>query len=143
MPDMFFTLVTPEHILFEGDVTWVQIPAHDGYVGILPHHAPMVSLTGTGIITCQRDNESDLFFTVSGGYFELHLNKITMIADVAEKIDGIDLERAEEARDRALERINSSMKDGIDIDRAKAALMRAINRINAKNKIRTLSEKDS
>ncbi|MBN1355707.1 ATP synthase F1 subunit epsilon [bacterium] len=131
MPAIEFTLVTPGKKLFAGNVSWVQVPARDGYMGFLPGHAPLVSLAGTGMITCRMEGGKEKIFTMSGGYFEIHLNRMTVMADVAEHVESIDLERAEKARQRALDRIRGTLPGDWDIDRAHAALLRALNRIGA------------
>lgn len=129
MSELHATLVTPEKTVFELELDWIQIPAMDGYVGILPDHAPFVSLAGTGVVTCKGRNKQ--IFTMAGGYFDIHNNQITILADVAEQLEDIDLDRAEIAQDRALQRIFGETEGQWQIDRAKAALLRSLNRIHA------------
>ncbi len=127
--EISLAVVTPGRIMFEGVVSSIQIPAADGYMGFLPQHAPLISPLGTGIIQCTTRNGETLYFCVSGGYFEVHENRMVILADVAEEGNDVDLSRAEEARDRARSRLKDSKS--WDIERARASLTRSLNRIRA------------
>jgi len=122
-------VVTPERIVFEGTVSDAQLPAQDGYMGFLPKHAPLISPLGTGVLTCQAEDGSTLYFSVSGGYFEIHQDRMVVLADIAEVGLDIDLQRAKEARNRAQERLAEEKSTNWDVKRAQAALSRALNRI--------------
>ncbi|MBN1550757.1 ATP synthase F1 subunit epsilon [bacterium] len=130
-------LVTPERILCEQTASYVQLPAHDGYMGFLPGHAPLISLAGDGVLTCRTENNSDTLFSVMGGYFEIHQNVLTILADRSERADEINIDRAIKARDRALNRLNEDTPGKWDLDRAKASLLRALSRIQTVNRYRS------
>ncbi len=122
-------VVTPEKILFEGTAISVQVPARDGYMGFLPRHAPLVSPLGIGILTCIQSQTSITCFAIAYGYFEIHENKLVLLADIAEKDKDIDIERAQKARDRAIERLLESEPGKWNVERAQIALAKALNRI--------------
>lgn len=122
-------VVTPERVLFEGVVSDVRVPAADGYMGFLPRHAPLISPLGTGIIQCATRNGEAIYFAVSGGYFEVHEDRMVILADVAEAGKSIDISRAEKARERAQKRLAEPGK--WDIERARAALTRSTVRLRA------------
>ncbi len=129
MESIHFALVTPQKVLFEEDVSWIQVPATDGYMGFLPNHAPFAAIAGPGLITCRDLSEKNVLFSVSGGYFEIHLNEMVFLADTAERADEIDVERAEKSMKRAQKRLEDA--DRFDQKRAQASLRRALTRIKA------------
>jgi F-type H+-transporting ATPase subunit epsilon len=125
------TIATPEKILCRETVLYVQIPAFDGYVGILPRHAPFLSLLGIGVLTCRRPAKPDMLFTLTSGCFEIAGDRVTVLADVAESVPDLDLERARKAYGRAINRLKGSDPGKWDVERARAAMLRALNRIHA------------
>jgi len=129
--EISLAVVTPARIIFEGTVSSVQIPAVDGYMGFLPQHAPLISPLGTGIIRCMTGNDETLFFSVSGGYFEVHEDRMVVLADVAEEGADVNINRAEDARERASSRLKGSEPGHWDFERARASLARAMNRLKA------------
>lgn len=138
--EISLAVVTPSRVLFEGIVSDVKIPALDGYMGFLPEHAPLVSPLGVGVIHCTAADNKRLYFSVSGGYFEIHENRMVVLADVAEEGLDIDLERAEKARKRALNRLNDSEAGKWDTERASVALARALTRIETVSLISGMNE---
>ncbi len=122
-------IVTPQVTLFQDAVAFIQVPAYDGYMGFLPGHAPFVSTLGTGILRCGSRDNPRTCFSISGGYFEIHDDEMIVLADVAERPDTIDVERAERARERAIRRLTGEDKGEWDLERARAALARALNRL--------------
>jgi len=79
---MRVSVVSPEQILFEGDATAVVVPAYDGLVGILPRHAPFMSLLGSGILTV-RGVEGTQKLRVGGGFVQVRANVVRVVAEVA------------------------------------------------------------
>ncbi len=122
-------IVTPQMTLFQDAVAFIQVPAYDGYMGFLPGHAPFVSTLGTGILKCGSRDDPQICFSISGGYFEIHDDEMIVLADVAERPEAIDIERAERARERAIRRLTGEDAGNWDLERARAALARALNRI--------------
>jgi F-type H+-transporting ATPase subunit epsilon len=93
--------VSQDHMVFSGDVSEVIAPGASGQLGILPKHAPLMTVLAAGEIVVRRAGQDDLFFAVSGGWMEVRPDKITVLARAAERADEIDLQRAEAARQRA------------------------------------------
>ncbi len=95
-------IVSQDRMVYEGDVDIVVLPGSAGEMGILPHHAPLLTTLKYGLIKVRRQGEEQIF-TVSGGVAEVQPDIVTVLADAAENIEEIDLDRAEQARQRAQE----------------------------------------
>lgn len=121
-------ILTPEGTLFDDDVKGVQVPGVEGSFEVKTLHADIISTLDVGHILVRKANGEDQHFAVSGGFVEVHDNKLTLLAEAAEPVEEIDVERAKAAKQRALERLQSEEKN-IDKDRARQALARAENRI--------------
>lgn len=121
-------LLTPEGSLFSGDVTGIQVPGTLGSFEIKTLHADIISSLEVGRILIRQAGGEELHFSVSGGFVEMHDNTLTLLAEAAEPVEEIDVERAKAARERARERLESGEED-IDKERARKALKRAENRI--------------
>lgn len=129
-------IVSQDRIVYQGDADIVVLPGVEGVMGILPHHAPVLTVLQFGVITVRSKNE-ELFFTVAGGVAEVQPDQVTILADAAENIEEIDLERAQHARERAEEALERELT--MDPDRyksAKAALLRSNLRIASVQKYR-------
>lgn len=120
-------VVTVERSVFSEDVDVVIAPGIDGELSILPHHAPLLTALAYGELVARKGSEEHIF-AIGGGFLEVRPDKVVVLADVAERAEEIDVERAETARRRAEERLR--MK-GVDIDlvRAEAALRRSLIRL--------------
>jgi F-type H+-transporting ATPase subunit epsilon len=95
-------VVTPERIVYTSEVEMVVAPTIDGEIGILPLHAPLVSVLRPGEIRFKWNNEKDVeWFAVSGGYNQVHEDKVIILADAAEPVSHIDVVHAREAVERA------------------------------------------
>ncbi len=130
MAKLSVELVTPEQLLVdEVNVDMVIAPGVAGQLAVLPNHAPLITELEPGVIVLRRD-DADQLLAVSGGFFEVLRNKITVLADTSERSAEIDLERAQAARDRALQDLSAPLEPG-DALRARIALLRAIARIRA------------
>ncbi|MDR8390205.1 F0F1 ATP synthase subunit epsilon [Aliifodinibius sp. S!AR15-10] len=121
-------ILTPQGSLFDDQVTGVQVPGAMGSFEIKTLHASIISTLEIGRILVRRADGEELYFAVSGGFVEVHDNKLTLLAEAAEQIAEIDVERAKEAKERAVERLESD-DSSIDKERARKALERAENRI--------------
>ena len=120
-------IVTPYGHIFTEEVDEVLAPGSEGEFGVLPDHAPFLTTLKIGILTYKKGAEVGHFF-VNWGYAEVGPDKVTILADSAEKSDKIDPERAKEALKRAEERLNKAAD--IDEARATAAVARATARIS-------------
>ena len=120
-------ITTPERLLVSADVEEAQIPGRNGYLGILPQHSPLISALQPGEISYLRGGQTERL-AVSWGYVEVLPNRVTVLAETAEKALEIDVPRAEAARKRADDMIRSPNPD-TDVARATVSLQRAIARL--------------
>ncbi len=125
---MQLEIVTAERVLFQGDVDAVVAPGIDGEIGILPKHAALMTVLQPGELR-YRTGDAEEHFTVTGGFIDVHADKVSVLADAAERVDEIDLARAEEAVARARQRIAERQED-FDLERALHSLRRAQVRLN-------------
>ncbi|WP_078543435.1 F0F1 ATP synthase subunit epsilon [Litchfieldia alkalitelluris] len=122
------SVVTPDGPVYEADVEMVVARAQSGELGILPGHIPMVAPLQIGAVRLKKATNTDLV-AVSGGFLEVRPDQVTILAQAAETAEQIDIRRAEEARQRAEQRLQAK-QDDIDFKRAELSLKRAINRLN-------------
>ena len=129
-------VVTPEKQLLRETVVEVQVPGADGYMGILPGHAPLITELGVGELTYRAAaSREPVVLAVLRGFAEVLADRVTVLAETAERAAEIDLARAERALKRAQERMSSG-DPNIDWDRATIALRRALIRIQVARKYR-------
>jgi F-type H+-transporting ATPase subunit epsilon len=121
-------LVTAERIVLQEDADMVIAPAADGQVGILPHHAPFLTTLRPGELRVRRGG-SEQELVVTGGFMEVLNGKVTILADAAERVEEIDLARAEEARRRAADAL-ANRQAGVDTASAELAMRRAVVRLS-------------
>lgn len=120
-------IVTPSRQVVREEVEEAQIPGKEGYLGILPGHAPLISELKAGEVTFRR-NGKQYHLAISGGFLEVLTGQVTVLAETAEKPEEIDVTRARSAKERAEKRL--SQPDGdTDINRATVALERALIRL--------------
>lgn len=120
-------VITPEKLALREVVDEIVAPGANGELGILPEHAPLISQLKTGVLSYRRGTERKQLF-VSGGFLEVLPDKVSVLADVAEKSEEIDLARAQRAREKAEQTINSR-GEGTDFQSAELKLERALVRI--------------
>ncbi len=129
-------IVSQDKVVFSGDADLVLIPGADGMMGILPHHTPLLTVIRYGVITI-RNKEKEEFFTVAGGVAEVQPDQVTILADAAENVQEIDVERAEKARMRAEDSLLKGLKPDTDSYlKIQAALRRSTLRIDAVRRYR-------
>ena len=116
-------IVTPDKLLVDDDADQVQIPGKSGYLGILPGHAPLITELMIGEISYSHGGATH-YFAVAWGFAEVLPDKVTILADSAERAEDIDVKRAQEAKARAEEALRQPSAD-IDYDAVNAALRRA------------------
>ena len=133
MTELNLEIITPEKPIFKDQIDAVTIPGTLGGFQILKDHAPLISSFEIGVIKIQKAS-SDTYYTTAGGTVEVNKNKVLVLADSIEKVEQIDKDRAEQAKERAEERLKRKHEEDIDEARAKAALNRAFNRLNAVRK---------
>jgi len=133
MTDTFqLEIVTPEKMVVRDTAEEMQIPGKNGYLGILPGHAPLITELAVGEISYRSDGYTH-HLAVAWGFAEVLPDRVTVLAETAERAEDIDLRRAREARQRAEERLKSNSTE-VDFDRAEIALQRAETRIEVAEK---------
>ena len=131
-------IVTPEKMVFSGEVDAVLAWGVEGQLGILPHHAPLMTMLQPGDLVIRKEGKEE-YLTISGGFLEVRPDKVVVLADACERAEEIDETRAEEAKKRAQEALKEA-KAPADLATAEAALRRSLARIKAVEKIRRRRE---
>jgi F-type H+-transporting ATPase subunit epsilon len=134
MAKLEFDIVTAERIVYSAHVDVVVAPGVEGQLAILPNHAALMTTLQPGELVVRDDAEETAMF-VRSGFLEVCDNRVTVLADVAEQAEEIDVERAEEAKRRAQEMLQQRGPE-VDLARAEAALQRALVRISVAQKRR-------
>ena len=125
---LLLEIVTPERLAFSDIVDAVVVPGIEGELGILPHHAPLLSTLGLGELRIRR-GVSEESFAIVGGFVQVRPDKGVVMAETADMSSEIDLERALEARREAERALETGYREGADLASARAALQQALLRI--------------
>src|ERR1700756_1799280 len=125
-------IVTPERLVVKDRAEEMQIPGKNGYLGILPGHAPLITELAVGAISYRSGSETH-YLCVAWGFAEVLPDKVTILAETAERGEDVDCARAQKARERAEKRLTSSDQE-VDVPRAQDALAKADNRLGAATK---------
>ena len=136
MPTMQVDIISAEREVYTDQVNGVVAPGIDGELGILPHHAPLLTMLQPGELRIMKEGEEDTFIAVSGGFLEVIANKVVILADTAERAEEIDEARAQEAVRLAQERLTQRTAD-MDLERAMASLRRSQSRLKVARRRRT------
>ncbi|MCI0708495.1 MAG: F0F1 ATP synthase subunit epsilon [Ignavibacteriae bacterium] len=121
-------IVTPRKVIYSAEVQSFSAPGVVGGFQVLKSHAPLLSSIQVGEVKVTDVSGAESRYATSGGFVEVRENKVVMLAETAERADEINVDRAQQARDRAQQRI-AQKKLETDIDRARASLVRALNRL--------------
>jgi F-type H+-transporting ATPase subunit epsilon len=135
MSSLKIDIVTAERIVYSEEVDAVIAPGVEGQLGILPHHAPLMTILQAGELVVRKGGQEESL-AISGGFLEVRPDRVIVLADQAERAEEIDASRAAEARKRAEERLKAKPA-GLDEARAEAALRRALVRLSVVEKIKT------
>jgi len=127
-------IVTAERVVFSDDVDVVVAPGVEGQLGILPHHAPLMTMLQPGELRVRKRGE-EFSLAVSGGFLEVRPDRVIVLADTAERAEEIDIARAEEAKRRAQEELSRRPAE-VDAARAEAALRRSLIRLKVSERRR-------
>jgi F-type H+-transporting ATPase subunit epsilon len=127
-------IVSADRSLVNESVDEVEIPGSDGYFGVLPGHTPLLALLGAGELW-YRQGQEKLFLSMAFGFAEVQPDRVTILAQIAERADEIDIARAEAARKRAEERLAKSTVD-MDAERARIALLKSLIRLQVATRAR-------
>ncbi|MEJ2747862.1 MAG: F0F1 ATP synthase subunit epsilon [Anaerolineae bacterium] len=137
---MHCDIVTQERSVFSGEVQYISLPGSEGRMGILPNHSAMLTTLGFGEVIVRNPEGNEEYFAIGGGFAEVQPDKVVVLADSAEHAAEIDIERAEQARQRA----EKYMAEGVPEDperyaQIRASLQRAQIRIDVARKRRRRS----
>ena len=127
-------LVTPDRAIARERVHEVQIPGRQGYLGVLPGHTPLLTTLQVGELWFHQGGEKH-FVSIAFGFAEVLPDRVTILAQIAERAEEIDVSRAEQAQRRARERL-SKAGTSIDYERARIALMKSLIRLQVASKVR-------
>jgi len=128
-------IVTPDRALVNEQVDEVQLPGSEGYFGVLPGHTPLLATLQVGELW-YRVGQDKHYLALAFGFVEVLPDRVTVLAQVAEKAQEIDVARAEEAKKRAEERVARPSSD-MDFERARVALMKSLIRLQVASRART------
>ena len=131
MADVFkLKVVTPERVFYEGEAGMVELSTTEGDIGVYANHIPMTAIVAPGVLKIHEGSDVRKA-ALHSGFIEVLPQEITIMAEVVEWPDEIDVKRAEEARIRAERRLKDNQAE-LDVLRAKMALKRALTRLSAK-----------
>ena len=130
-------IVSGERSLVNDQVDEVEIPGSEGYFGVLPGHTPMLAMLGVGELWYRKGGVTH-YLSIAEGFAEVQPDRVTILAQIAESAEQIDIVRAEAAKRRAEERLARPLMD-IDSDRARIALLKSLMRLNVASRARSRS----
>jgi len=138
MATLRLEIITAEREVFADDVNVVVAPGTEGQLGILPHHAPLITMLHPGELLIRKDSE-ETYMAITGGFLEVRPDKVIVLADACERAEEIDIARAEEAKSRAEEQLKTPIEE-LDAARAEAALRRSLVRLQVAERRRRKSK---
>jgi F-type H+-transporting ATPase subunit epsilon len=130
-------IVSADRSLVNEQVNEVQVPAADGYLGVLPGHTPLLATLQVGSLWYRQGQETH-YLAIAFGFAEVQPDRVTILAQIAEKADEIDTARAEAAKKRAEERLTRAATD-MDFERARIAMLKALIRLQVASRARIRS----
>ena len=129
-------IVTPDKSLVREEVDEVQVPGSEGYLGILPGHTPLLATLKVGELWYRIGREKH-FLAIAFGFVEVLPDRVTILAQIAERAQDIDVDRAEAAKRRAEERLAQLPATNMDFERARVAMMKSLIRLQVASRART------
>ncbi|TMF39686.1 MAG: F0F1 ATP synthase subunit epsilon [Chloroflexi bacterium] len=121
-------IVTPEKLAYSDEVDAVVLPGSEGELGVLPHHAPLISTLGAGELRLRKGGQEESF-AIIGGFLQVLPDRVVVMAENADMASDIDLEKAQEARRQAEQALEGGFVEGADLAAARAALQASLIRI--------------
>jgi F-type H+-transporting ATPase subunit epsilon len=134
-PNLSLLVVSADRSLVNEQVDEVEIPGAEGYFGVLPGHTPLLATLQVGTLWYRQGSEKH-YLAIAFGFAEVQPDRVTILAQIAEKADEIDVGRAEVAKQRAEERLSKPTRD-MDFERARIAMLKALTRLQAATRART------
>jgi F-type H+-transporting ATPase subunit epsilon len=136
-PYLTLEIVTPDRSILHERVDEVEIPGADGYFGVLPGHTPLLASLRVGVLWYRKGSEK-FYLSIAFGFAEVLPDRVTVLAQICERAEEIDVSRAEAERRRAEEQLARARAD-VDMERARVSLMKALMRLQAASRARTRS----
>ncbi len=130
-------IVSADRSLVNATVDEVQIPGADGYLGVLPGHTPLLTTLQVGQLWYRQGQEKQ-YLSIAFGFAEIQPDRVTILAQIAERADEIDVARAEAAKRRAEDRLTKPVVD-MDFERARIALLKSLIRLQVASRVRIRS----
>ncbi len=130
-------IVSADRSLVNEQVDEVEVPGADGYFGVLPGHTPVLALLGAGELWYRQGHETH-YLLIAFGFAEVQPERVTILAQVAERADEVDVTRAQAALKRAQERLASPVTD-MDFERARIAMLKSLIRLQVASRARIRS----
>ena len=127
-------IVTPERIIFEDEVVEVLLPTPKGQIGVLANHQPLITQLVAGEIIIKKSNQEEAPLVCSGGFVEVQPKQILVLADTAEKIEEIDIKRAEEEAKKRAEQLKEKKADQVEFAKIQASLEKQLARLRVTKK---------
>lgn len=127
-------IVTPDRAIVKEQVDEVQLPGSEGYLGVLPGHAPLVTTLHVGEMWYRKGQDTK-YLALAFGFAEILPDRVTVLAQIAERAEDIDTTRAEAAKARAEQRV-ANPEAGIDFERARIAMMKSLIRLQVASRAR-------
>ena len=128
-------IVTPDRAIVREEVDEIQLPGSEGYLGVLPGHTPLLTTLQVGELWYRIGSEKH-YLAIAGGFVEILPDRVTALAQIAERAQDIDITRAESAKRRAEERLAKPSPD-LDFERARIAMMKSLIRLQVASRART------
>ena len=128
-------IVTPDRAIVREEVDEIQLPGSEGYLGVLPGHTPLLTTLQVGELWYRIGPEKH-YLAIAGGFVEILPDRVTALAQIAERAQDIDITRAESAKRRAEERLAKPSPD-LDFERARIAMMKSLIRLQVASRART------
>src|SRR6476469_19232 len=125
---LLLEIVTPERLAYSDTVDSVQLPGVEGELGVLPHHAPLISMLGVGELRIRKGGQEESF-AIAGGFLQVRPDKVVVMAETADLASEIDLAAAEQARKEAERVLAEGFSEPADLARARVSMERALLRI--------------
>jgi F-type H+-transporting ATPase subunit epsilon len=129
-------IVTPDRSIVSQQVDEVELPGADGYFGVLPGHTPLLASLQVGEMW-YRTGQDRHYLAIAFGFAEVLPERVTVLAQIAERAQDIDVSRAEAAKQRAEERVARPPQADMDFERARIALIKALTRLQVASRART------
>ena len=127
-------IVTPDRALIREEVDEIVLPGSEGYLGVLPGHTPLLTTLQVGELW-YRNGQEKQYLAIAGGFVEILPDRVTVLAQIAERAQDIDITRAEAAKRRAEERLAQRAPD-VDFERARLAMMKSLVRLQVASRAR-------